>query len=154
MKECNFSLRKPNKRNAFKKEDRIVRLQDYLKNIWMVRKYFLDTYAIDSPINNGDHMPLHRNESASQKTLPLKSETVFVKENYMPSRERVTCSTHLCSNAKVACCHNLVSKVKVLEHIWYELSMVTGKIVSHRANVRSDKGISYSREGIFNICSG
>ena len=40
-------------------------------------------------------MPLHRNESASQKTLSLKSEEVFVKENYMLSRERVTCFTQL-----------------------------------------------------------
>ena len=33
-------------------------------------------------------MPLHRNENASQKTLSLKSEEVFVKENNMLSRER------------------------------------------------------------------
>ena len=46
-------------------------------------------------------MPLHRNESASQKTLSLKSEEVFVKENYMLSRERVTCFTQLCSDPKI-----------------------------------------------------
>ena len=46
-------------------------------------------------------MPLHRNESAGQKTLSLKSEEAFVKENYMLSREKVTCFTQLCSDPKV-----------------------------------------------------
>ena len=101
MKEYNVSLRKPNKRFAVKNEDRIIRIKDYLQNIWTVRKYFLDTYGVDPPIINGDQMPLHRNESACQKTLSLKSEETFVKENHMPSRERVTCFTQLCSDPKV-----------------------------------------------------
>ena len=46
-------------------------------------------------------MPLHRNKGASQKTLSLKSEEVFVKESYMLSRERVTCFTQLCSDPKI-----------------------------------------------------
>ena len=112
MKEYNVSLRKPNKRYAIKNEERVVRLQDYLKNIWMVRKYFLDTYGIDPPIINGDQMPLHRNESASQKTLSLKSETTFVKENYMLSRERVTCFTQLCSDPQVNLLPEFVFKGK------------------------------------------
>ena len=66
-------------------EDRIIRIKDYLKNIWTVRKYFIDKYGVDPPVISGDQMPLHRNESASQKTLSLKSEEVFVKENYMLS---------------------------------------------------------------------
>ena len=90
MKEHNVSPRKPNKKYAIKKEDRIIRIKDYLKNISTVRKYFIDKYGVDQPVINGDQMPLHRNESASQKTLPLKSEEVFVKENYMLSRERFT----------------------------------------------------------------
>ena len=81
MKEYNVSFRKPSERHALKKEDRVVRIQDYLKNIWMIREYFLDTYGIDPPIINGDQIPLHRNECPSQKTLPLSSKTVFVKEN-------------------------------------------------------------------------
>ena len=80
-------MRKPNKKFAIKKEDRKIRIKDYLKKIWTVGKYFIDIYGIDPPIINGDQMPLHRNESASQKTLSLKSEDVFVKENYMLSRE-------------------------------------------------------------------
>ena len=66
-----------------------------------VRKYFLEKYDIDPPIINGDQMPLHRNESSSQKTLSLKSEETFVKENYMLSRERVTCFSQLCSDPNV-----------------------------------------------------
>ena len=101
MKEYNVSPRKPNKKYAIKKEDRIIRIKDYLKNIWTVRKYFIDKYGVDPPVINGDHMTLHRNESASQKTLSLKSEEFFVKENYMLSRERVTCFTQLCSDPKL-----------------------------------------------------
>ena len=100
MKVYNVSLHKSNKRLAKKNEDCIIRIKDYLQNIWTVRKYFLDTYDVDPPIINGDQMPLHRNESAVQKTLSLKSEETFVKENYMLSRERVTCFTQLCSDPK------------------------------------------------------
>lgn len=67
----------------------------------MVRKDFVDTYSIDPCILNGDQMPLQRNESATQKTLFLKSETVFVKEKYVLSRERVTCFTQICSNPRI-----------------------------------------------------
>ena len=45
-------------------------------------------------------MSLYRNKSSSQKTLSLKSEEVFVTENYMLSRERVTCITQPCSDPK------------------------------------------------------
>ena len=67
----------------------------------MVREYFLDTNSIDPLIIKRYQMPLQRNESTSPKTLSLKSETVFVKENYMLSTERVTCFTQLCSDPKV-----------------------------------------------------
>ena len=48
-------------------------------------------------ILNGDQMPLHRNESASSKTMTLKGQETYVKENYMLSRERVTLFTQVCS---------------------------------------------------------
>ncbi len=44
-------------------------------------------------------MPLHRNESSQQKTLTLKGEHVFVKENHALSRERASSLT-VVSNAK------------------------------------------------------
>jgi len=112
MNEYNVSLRKPNKRYVIKQEDRIIRLKDYLQNVWIVRKYFVDTYGKDPPIINGDQMPLHRNESAGQKTLSLKSEGTFVKENYMLSRERATCYTQLCSDPKVVLKPEFVFKGK------------------------------------------
>lgn len=61
----------------------------------MVRKYLLDTYGFDPPIINRDQIPTHKNESAGQKALSLKSEATFVKENYMLSTERVTFFTQL-----------------------------------------------------------
>ena len=112
MQEYNVSLRKPNKRYAIKQEDRITRIKDYLQNVWTVRKYFLDTYGIDPPIINGDQMPLHRNESAGQKTLSLKSEDNSVKENYMLSRERATCFTQLSSDPKITLKPEFVFKGK------------------------------------------
>ena len=59
MKEYNVSLRKPNKKYAIKKEERVIWITDYLKNIWTVRKYFIDKYGIDPPIINRDQMSLH-----------------------------------------------------------------------------------------------
>ena len=50
------------------------------------------------PIINVDEMPLHRNESASQKTLSFIGETTFVKENYMLSRKRITVFTQVSSD--------------------------------------------------------
>ena len=69
MKEHNVSLRKRFKNYAIKKEDKITRIKDYLKNIWTVRNYFIDKYEVNQPVINGNQMPLHRNERTSQKTL-------------------------------------------------------------------------------------
>ena len=79
MIEYGVSLRKPNKRFAIKNEDRIERLSEHIKNLLWVRKYFLDNFGYDPLIINGDQMPLHRNESSSQKTLNMKNEDTFVK---------------------------------------------------------------------------
>ena len=70
-------------------------------NIWRIRKYFRDTYAVEVPIVNGDQMPLHRNESHSQKTMSNTGQETFVKENYMLSRERVTAYTQLSTEQDV-----------------------------------------------------
>ena len=77
------SLRKPNKRFSIKKEDLVTRFEDYLQNVWVVWNFFLKKYGIDSPVINGDEMPLHWNENAFQKTLALKAFDMYVKENYM-----------------------------------------------------------------------
>ena len=53
MDEYNVSLRKPNKKFAIKKEDRVIGIKDYLKNIWTVRKYFIDKYGIVNPLLMG-----------------------------------------------------------------------------------------------------
>ena len=61
MREHRVSLRKPNKRYQIKYDDRVERIQEYILNIWRVRKYFWDNFNVEIPIVNGDQMPLHRN---------------------------------------------------------------------------------------------
>ena len=99
--EYGISLRKPNKGFSIKKSDLIERLQDYLRNIWTLRRFFIEKYGVDPPIINGDQMPLHRNESSQQKTLTFKGEDTFVKENYMLSPERATVFTQVPSQEKI-----------------------------------------------------
>ena len=43
-------------RFAIKQNDRIERIQEYLKNILRIRKFFIDTFGIDPPIINGDQV--------------------------------------------------------------------------------------------------
>ena len=82
QQEYGISLRKPNKKYSIKKEDLVERLQDYLRNVWQVRRFFIEKYSIDPPVINGDQMPLHRNKSSHQKTMAFKNEDAFVKENH------------------------------------------------------------------------
>ena len=95
MKEYWVSLHHPNKRFQIKQSDREERVYEYLKNVWTVRKFFIDNYGVDPPIINGDQMPLHRNERLTQKTLNFVDMDAYVKENYNLSRERVTAFTQI-----------------------------------------------------------
>ena len=88
--EHGVSLRHPNKRYSISKENSSIRVQDYLKNIWNVRHYFITKFGMDPPIINVDQMLLLRNESSRQATLSFKNCETFVKENRHLSRERVT----------------------------------------------------------------
>ena len=97
MKEYGVNLRKPNKRFTVSQEDRIERSLEYLQNVWRVRYFFNKNFNTEPEIYNGDQMPLHRNESSSQKTMSFTGQNTFVKENYMLSRERVTAFTQLVS---------------------------------------------------------
>ena len=94
MNEYRVSLNKPNKRyiSATDRKDHIIEL---LKNVWRVRYWFSSKFGKEITVINGDQMPLHRNENASQKSLSFKGETTYVKENYMLSRERITAFTQL-----------------------------------------------------------
>ena len=94
-------MRKPNKRFSIKKVDLVTRIGDYLQNVWVVRNFFIKKYGIDPPVINGDQMPLHRNENASQKTLAFKGLDTYVKENYMLSRERATVFTQTSSDSSI-----------------------------------------------------
>ena len=86
-KEYNVSLLKPNKRYQISQWERILRVTELLKNVIRVRYYFNYYFKKEPTIINGDQMPLHRNESSGQKTMSMKNHSVFVKENYMLSRE-------------------------------------------------------------------
>ena len=87
IQEYNVGLRKPNKRFQIKQADREKRIFEYLKNIWTVRKFFIDNFEIDPPIINEDQMPVHRNKSASQRTLNFTGLDTYVKEDYSLARE-------------------------------------------------------------------
>ena len=76
------------------------KVQDYLKNIWAVQKFFTGNYNIDPPIINSDQMPLH-NKSSSAKTLSITGYDTYVKENHGLSREQVTVFTQVSSDLKV-----------------------------------------------------
>ena len=60
--------------------------------------WFRSKFGREITIINGDQMPLHRNENASQKTLSFTGETTYVKENYMLTRERITVLTQVSSD--------------------------------------------------------
>lgn len=112
MTEFNVSLRNPNKRYQIKQEDRKERISEYIKNIWRVRKFFINNFGVDPPIINGDQMPLHRNESSTQKTFNVKGMETYVKENYSLSRERITAFTQISSDPKVVAKPEFVFKGK------------------------------------------
>ena len=112
MKEYGVSLKQPNKRFSIKQEDRKERILEYLKNILRIRYFFIHHYKVDPPIINGDQMPLHHNESCGLKTMSLKNFDTFVKENYMLSRERVTCFTQFASDEKIKVYPEFVFKGK------------------------------------------
>ena len=112
MQEYNVSLRKPNKRFQIKQADREERIFEYIKNIWTVRKFFIDNFGVDPPIINGDQMPLHRNESATQKTLNFTGFDTYVKENYTLTRERVTVYTQVASDSSIKLLPEFVFKGK------------------------------------------
>ena len=112
MAEYNVSLRKPNKRFQIKQSDREERVYEYVKNVWTIRKFFIDNFSVDPPVINGDQMPLHRNESASQKTLNIQGCDTYVKENYSLSRERVTAFTQASSDPSLKVFPEFVFKGK------------------------------------------
>ena len=100
-KEYNVSLLKPNKRYQISQWERILRVTELLKNVIRVRYYFDYYFKKEPTIINGDQMPLHRNESSGQKTMSMKNHSVFVKENYMLSRERCTVFTQISTEGTI-----------------------------------------------------
>ena len=54
MVEYGVSLQFANKKFAVSQEDRIIRVIDIYKNLWTVRKFFIDNHGYDPVIINGD----------------------------------------------------------------------------------------------------
>ena len=78
--EYKVSLLKPNKRFQLKQADRKERIIELIKNIIRVRYHFNYFFQKEPTIINGDQMPLHRNESACEKTLSFKNQQVLLKK--------------------------------------------------------------------------
>ena len=112
MVEHGVSLRHPNKRFQIMQADHEERIFEYLKNIWTVCKYFIENFGVDPPVLNSDQMPLHQNESSTQKTLNFTGLDTYVKENHSLSRERITVYTQVCSDLKVSLKPEFVFKGK------------------------------------------
>ena len=70
--EQGVSQRKPNKHCALPYDNLCILLKDYLKNVWILRNFFLKTYGVDPPVINGNQVPLHWNESTTQKTMDVQ----------------------------------------------------------------------------------
>ena len=68
---------------------------EFVKNIWMIRHWFVTKYGDNSVINSSDQMSIQRNESCGGATLNFRrqSQSTYVKGNDMLSKERVTIMT-------------------------------------------------------------
>ena len=97
--EYGVSLCKPNKYYTLSYDNLCIWLKDYLKNMWTVRNFFPETYRVDSPVINGDQMPIHRNESTTQKTMAFKNMDTYIKENYSLSHKRATVFVQVSSDS-------------------------------------------------------
>ena len=65
MKEYGVSLRKWSKWVAISKIQSIVRIIEFLKNVWRVSYLFGSKFVCEISIINEDQMPLHRSKSTS-----------------------------------------------------------------------------------------
>ena len=104
--------RQTNKRFQIKQADREERIFEYLKNIWTEQKFFIDNFGVDPPIINGDQMPVHCNDIASQRTLNFTGLGTYAQENYLLARQRVTAYTHVANDLSVKLLPEFVFKGK------------------------------------------
>ena len=85
---------------------------------------------LDLPTINGDQMPLHRNESSTQKILNFVDMDAYVKENYNLSCEIVVQITTLIQNS--------FSKEKELDLSWIlQVASNLKEMLLFRSNVKS-----------------
>ena len=94
MKKYNVSIRKPNKRLAISQHDRKERILEYLNNVWCARYFFKRILMSSQQLTMEIKCHFTETSRRLKKHFPLK---VFVKENYMLSRERITAYTQILS---------------------------------------------------------
>ena len=75
------------------------RIIQFLQNVLRVRVFFHNRFHVDPVVWGSDQMPLHESEGANTKSLSIRGEDVYVKENYAASRKRVTVMTTVSSSA-------------------------------------------------------
>ena len=136
-------MKRPNKRCSIKREDLLIRLRDYLQNVWTVRRFFIQKYGVDPPIINGDQMPLRRNKTAQEKSMPFKGEDTFVKENHKLSRERVTVFTQVTS----------VSNINLQPEFIFKGKGVRAKVAVNNVNYQWSPSGSYRLEHMIKTIS-
>ena len=81
MREYEVSFRQPNIRFQTKQADREKLIFENLKKNWIVRKFVIDNFEIEPPDIKGNHMPLHRNKSSTQKTLKFKVTVTYANHH-------------------------------------------------------------------------
>ena len=113
MSEHGVSLRHPNRRFQIMQADREERIFEYLKNIWTVRKCFIENFGVDPPVLNGDQLPLHRNESSTQKILNFTGLDTYVKENHFFQKNELLFTLKFAVTLKSHLNQNLCLKAKV-----------------------------------------
>ena len=117
-----------------------VWVYEHVKNVWAIRKFFINNFSCDPPVINGDQMLRHKNESASQKTLNIHGHDTYIKENYSLSRERVTPFTQASSDPSIKLLPDFVFKRKGTRNQLRACSLVVSDLRLETKGSRFESG--------------
>ena len=82
QKEVRVQLKHCSKPFCISKADCIIRVKDYLTNIWSIRWCFLEKCGIDLPITNGDQIPLQWKWKQLSSNLSIQKLGHFRKRKF------------------------------------------------------------------------
>ena len=117
-----------NKSCIIKSEGRVVRIEDYLKNICMFRIYFLDTYGVDFPSINEYKMPQCKYEMAGQRTFPRNREQLSWRNSLCCQEEMWPALSEIEPNNKLNCTRSLCSNVCIYIFIYFNFGKSIKKL--------------------------